>query len=115
MEEQIAITQKAIRSVIGEAPNFFRPPYGYTNQSINEIAHEYGETEILWTLDTHDWKTKDPQAILGEIQRNVTDGSVVLMHDIHDTTVEAVELVLEYLHDEGFKMVTVSEIRSLKV
>ncbi|MBS4195622.1 polysaccharide deacetylase family protein [Lederbergia citri] len=110
VEEEISTTQNVIKTVIGEAPVHFRPPYGNTNESIKEIARGYGETEVLWTVDTLDWKSRDPEAILQIVQEEVRDKSVILMHDIHRTTVEAVERVLKFLDDEGYEMVTLRNL-----
>jgi len=110
VQAEIITTQNVIKTVIGEFPTHFRPPYGNTNDSIREIAREHGETEVLWTVDTHDWKSRDPQAILKIVQEEVQDKSVILMHDIHSTTVEAVELVLKFLDDEGYEMVTIRNL-----
>ncbi|MCR2822915.1 polysaccharide deacetylase family protein [Lederbergia panacisoli] len=110
VEEEISTTQRTIKTVIGEAPVHFRPPYGYTNESVKEIARELGETEVLWTVDTLDWKSRDPEAILQIVKEEVRNQSIILMHDIHPTTVEAVEPVIKFLHDEGYEMVTLREL-----
>lgn len=110
VEEEISTTQRVIKTVIGEAPTHFRPPYGYTNPSVKEIARGFGETEVLWTIDTLDWKSRDPEAILQIVKEKVCDKSIILMHDIHPTTVEAVELVLQFLQYEGYEMVTLREL-----
>ena len=49
---------------------------------------------ILWTVDTEDWKSRDANKVLKEVQKAVKDDSIILMHDSHNSTVEAVELVL---------------------
>ncbi|MBS4178181.1 polysaccharide deacetylase family protein [Lederbergia citrea] len=110
VEEQISSTQKIIEQATGEAPSFFRPPYGSTNESIKEIASKHGETEILWTIDTLDWKYRNPNAVLQAVKQNVRDGAIILMHDIHPSTVEAVEPVLKYLKAEGYEMVTIGDL-----
>lgn len=84
-----------------------RPPYGATNKEVESVVNL---PSILWTVDTLDWKTHDPQAVLEEVKKNVRDGSIILMHDIHETTVKAVELVLDYLEENGYTCVTVSQI-----
>ena len=110
VEKQIESTQQAIELVIGKKPDFFRPPYGATNRAVKEVASRFGETEILWSLDTKDWESRNPKTILKVVKSEVKDGSVILMHDIHDTTVEAVEPILKYLQAEGYEMVTLSEL-----
>ena len=69
---------------------------------------------ILWSLDTKDWLYKDDDRIYSYIINNIKDGDIVLMHDIHETTLEAVKRVLPILKKMGYKVTTVSELASLK-
>lgn len=110
IEKEILLTHDMIEEVTGAKPLHFRPPYGSTNQSIQAIANQYGQKEILWTLDTLDWKTRSAQHTVQIVKEQVQSGSIVLMHDIHDSTVEAMESILQYLQSEGYEMVTVHEL-----
>lgn len=109
MSEEVKITNEVIQNATGEHPTAFRPPYGAINDQVREVI---GITPTLWTIDTLDWKSHDPNEVLSIVKENVTNGSVILMHDIHESTVEAVELVLKFLDEEGYEFVTVSEINS---
>lgn len=86
-----------------------RPPYGSIN---NEIKENLDYSFILWNVDTLDWKTRDKDAIIEEIYNSIENGSIILMHDIHETTVDAVEEILPELIDT-YRFVTVSELFSL--
>lgn len=89
--------------------NLVRPPYGSINSKIKEnLDYSF----ILWSVDTLDWKTKDKDAIIKEINDSIENGSIILMHDIHETTVDAVEEMLPELTDE-YRFVTVNELFSL--
>lgn len=108
INEEINRTTTVIKQAIGQKPTAFRPPYG----AMNDIVKDSTDVPIvLWTIDTLDWKSHDAEAVLKIVQSNVKDGSIILMHDIHKSTVEAVALVLKYLKDEGFEFVTVSELK----
>jgi len=109
INDEINETTIAIKQAIGTEPTVFRPPYGALNDSVKNTANL---PIVLWTIDTLDWKSRNPEAVLNIVKSNVKDGSIILMHDIHKTTVEAVSLVLKYLQDEGFEFVTVSELKS---
>lgn len=89
--------------------NLVRPPYGSINSNIKENLNY---SFILWSVDTLDWKTKDKDAIIKEINNSIENGSIILMHDIHETTVDAVEEMLPELTDE-YRFVTVNELFSL--
>lgn len=104
---EIERTNVAIKKATGKEPILYRPPYGSINNQVREAVNK---PAILWTVDTLDWKSRNAHKVLKEVQKNVEDGSIILMHDIHDTTVEAVALVLEFLDKEGYECVTVSEL-----
>ena len=64
----------------------------------------------MWSVDTLDWKTRNAQKTLESIQKSTTDGAIILMHDIHSPTADAVERVVPYLLKQGYQLVTVSEL-----
>lgn len=110
MIEEINRTITVIKQAIGQEPTAFRPPYGAMNDKVKAASTDL--PIVLWSIDTLDWKSHDPEAVLKIVKSNVKDGSIILMHDIHKTTVEAVALVLKYLQDEGYEFVTVSDLKS---
>lgn len=69
---------------------------------------------IKWSLDTKDWKTKSADATYQKVMDNVQDGSVVLMHDIHEWSVEASLRLIPELVEKGYKLVTVQELAEAK-
>lgn len=110
IELEIQKTNEAIIAATGgKGSTVFRPPYGAINDEVRDIVKMQC---VLWTIDTMDWKSHNPDEVLGIVKENITDGSVLLMHDIHNSTVEAVELILKFLKDEGYEFVTVSELNS---
>lgn len=105
--EEIAKTSRIIEEVTGEKPLSFRPPYGVFNSTVEELA----ELPIaLWDVDTLDWKHRNGDALLSYVENNVQDGSIILMHDIHASTADGLEAVMQYLVDNDFTFVTVSEV-----
>lgn len=107
MKEEITSVDTLLESVIGEKASVFRPPYGATNDLVESVA---GAPTVLWTIDTLDWKSHDPKAILASVENNLHPNAIILMHDIHTATVEGVELVLTYLQEQGYTSVPVSEV-----
>lgn len=100
-------TSQAIFDATGRWPTVFRPPYGATNETVRGATDMF---EVLWDVDSLDWKSKNTPAILQDVQEQTTDGSVILMHDIHQTTVDALPTVMDYLASQGYQFVTVSEL-----
>ena len=65
---------------------------------------------IMWSVDTLDWKTRSAQKTLESVKNDTTDGAIILMHDIHSPTADAVEPVVKHLVTCGYQLVTVSEL-----
>ncbi|NLC95978.1 MAG: polysaccharide deacetylase family protein [Erysipelotrichaceae bacterium] len=89
----------------------FRPPYGAIDDNVR-INSSY--PLILWNIDTYDWKSHDIDSIIEEAILTVKDGDIILLHDIHEETRDAVEQLVPILIDKGFQLVTVSQLYDLK-
>lgn len=64
----------------------------------------------MWDVDTLDWKSHNTDAILQEVKKEVRPGSIILMHDIHQTSIDPLPTVIEYLQSQGYTLVTVDEL-----
>lgn len=106
-KKQITDTEAAITNVLGKSSKLMRPPYGAIS---DDIRNSLDLSFIMWDVDSLDWKSKNEAAILTEIQRQVSNGSIILMHDIHQTSVNSLPKVIEYLQGQGYSFVTVSEL-----
>ena len=69
---------------------------------------------ILWSIDTLDWKTRNAQASVDCVMNTAGDGDVVLMHDIHTTSVDAAIELIPKLIEKGYQLVTVSEMAAAR-
>jgi len=107
VKQEVNGTSNAIYTAIGQYPTVFRPPYGATNDQVRSIMTI---PSILWSIDTLDWKHHNPDKILAYVKASVKDGSIILMHDIHQTTANGLDNVLLYLQKQGYEFVTVSDI-----
>lgn len=98
--------------IVGRLPKMIRPPYG----SISPIlAKAVGERSLLmWSVDTLDWRYRIPAEIHKRALAGVHDGAVILMHDIHATTITAVPGIIDALRGAGYEMVTVEELAELR-
>jgi peptidoglycan/xylan/chitin deacetylase (PgdA/CDA1 family) len=104
----------AIVAATGVAPVLMRPPYGALTQAQKTwIPPEYGYRIVFWDLDPLDWQTPGSAVVADRIASSVWNGSVVLSHDIHAGTIEAMPLALDRLIAKGYKFVTVSELIAL--
>jgi len=107
---QIQSTSAAIKSVTGSSPPLFRPPYGQVSDSVIQVSTELGYSIVNWTIDTVDWRYRCADAIYDEIMRSAEDGGIILMHDIYASTLEAMERAIPRLIEDGYRLVTVSEL-----
>lgn len=106
-KKQITDTESAITSVLGKSSKLMRPPYGAIS---DDIRNSLDLSFIMWDVDSLDWKSKNETAILTEVQRQVKNGSIILMHDIHAETVNALPKIIDYLKEQGYHFVTVPEM-----
>lgn len=107
---QISDTQNIIQKVTGVTPTLFRPTYGSINKHLRD---QVNLNIVMWSVDTSDWKTRNPKTIAKRSLKQIHDGDVILMHDNHKQTVEALDLILEELEKEDYQFVTVSELNEI--
>ncbi len=112
--DDIKKSSDAIKKGCGKAPTVFRCPGGIITKSIQAECEKQGMPIVYWSVDTEDWKSKDPQTIYKRAVSGAYDGSIILMHDIYPTTVEAVEKIVPKLIEQGYQLVTVSEMLTAK-
>ena len=106
-KKQITDTEAALTKVLGSSSKLMRPPYGAIT---DDIRNSLDLSFIMWDVDSLDWKSKNEAAILTEIQREVKNGSIILMHDIHAETVNALPKVIDYLKGQGYDFVTIPDL-----
>jgi peptidoglycan/xylan/chitin deacetylase (PgdA/CDA1 family) len=108
---EIQKTQDAIIAASGYRPTLMRPPYGaMTARQRLWVSQEFGVKIILWEVDPLDWKRPGPAVVAARIIAAVRPGSIILSHDIHSQTVDAMPEVFDTLLAKGYKFVTVSEL-----
>ena len=105
-------TSSKVESVIGERPVIMRPPGGSFNNST--VKNNVGAPIIMWSVDTRDWESRNASKIVSNIKNNVRDGSIVLMHDLYDSTASATETIVPWLIKNGYQIVTVTELMDAK-
>ncbi len=112
IQSEISSTNDVIRRVTGEEPTLFRPPGGGYNQAV--FDNSFGMPVILWSIDTLDWSTKNADSTYNSVMSQVKDGDIILMHEIYEASVDAAERLIPALKEKGFRLVTVSQLASLR-
>ena len=107
IQSQIGATNSAVQNVIGAAPVIMRPPGGGHNATVRSAV---GMPLIMWSIDTLDWKTRNAASTQAAVLGKVSDGDIVLMHDLYGQTAAASRVIIPELLRRGYQLVTVSEL-----
>lgn len=107
VQREIVDTQKIIKDTIGYEPTLMRPPYGAINQATMTVVNM---PIIYWSVDSNDWQLRNANLISNQVQSQAYPNSIVLLHDIHPSTVEALPSLLDYLQREEYVFVTTTEL-----
>jgi peptidoglycan/xylan/chitin deacetylase (PgdA/CDA1 family) len=111
VKDQLKKTHDAIVAGGGVAPTIMRPPYGaFTERQRRWAYGEFGYKCIIWDVDPLDWKVRNANHVESEILKHTTAGSIILTHDIHKSTIDAMPSTMDTLLGKGFKFVTVSQL-----
>lgn len=114
MESEITKTNDSIVRAAGVRPRTLRPPYGGMTQKQRTYIHDkYGMPCIIWQVDPLDWKRPGASVVKSRIVNETTSGAIILAHDIHEGTVDAMAGTIDTLLAQGYKFVTVSQLISL--
>ncbi len=104
---EVQQTNERICAVTGAPVLYIRPPYGSWN---DELQAEIPMTVTLWNLDSEDWKSQNTGKIVELVESEAKEGSIILLHDIFDTSVEAALRIVDDLTAQGYTFVTVDEL-----
>ena len=105
--QEILKTNNEIYEATGKYPEYMRPPYGAWKKNM-ELCVEM--LPVFWDIDTLAWKSQNVDAILKAAGEEPEDGSIILMHDEYQTSVEAALLLIDRLKEKGYEFVTVDEL-----
>lgn len=107
-------TDWLIEKAIGKKPNWFRPPYGVTNPSIGKALLQTGHRVIGWNIRSLDGKLKDENAIFNRIEKRISPGGIILLHDTSEHSVNVLERLLLALRDKKYKVVPLEQLLNIK-
>ncbi|UKA49742.1 polysaccharide deacetylase family protein [Arthrobacter sp. FW305-123] len=105
--DEVQGATNVIEAATGTAPAYVRPPYGATNSS---VAASVGLPQILWDVDSLDWQSKNKAVFLPRIMNLVKPGSIILLHDVHASTVDGQAELITRLKGKGFHLVTLPQL-----
>ena len=111
VQSDIEESRAVFNNILGKTPSFTRPPYGNINDSVRKFVKT---PMILWSVDTLDWKSRDPNSIIAVTLDEVHDGAIILMHDIYSTSVDAVPGLIDTLRFNGYEFVSLPELVKIR-
>lgn len=113
MERQLQSSVDALASVVENdyLPKLVRPPFGNTDKQLQQTCPY---PMIVWSIDTRDWSHQNVERSVNEVMSQVQDGDIILMHDMYEATAKATEIIVKQLTEEGYQLLTVSEMFEAK-
>ena len=111
MQADVANMDQIFMNTLGRKVAIMRPPYG----AVSDIMRGYlGKPMIYWSVDPQDWKYRNAATVRANVVGAAHDGAIVLMHDIHASTVDAVANIIDDLRAQGYEFLTVSELAAAR-
>ena len=104
VRRELASTKKAIGPI---AAPCMRPPYGQIDRRVATVAIDLGLQPVLWTAHIEDWQPHSLAWTVARLKRDTKPGAVILMHDTHAQTIDAVATVLPYWLRKGYRLLPV--------
>ena len=104
---EIEKTNNRIYEASGIYPSYVRPPFGAW---IKDMELSVTMLPVFWDVDTLDWKSKNIDSILSIAQKQVHDGSIILMHDGYQTSVDAALKIADLFTEKGYVFVTADQL-----
>ena len=99
-----------VSAVTGVTPTLFRCPYGEYDDHVIKTLKSMGMNTIQWDVDSLDWKDLSASEITRRVTAKVNPGSIVLFHNAALHTPEALPSIIEYLIQNSYSIVPVSEL-----
>ena len=110
IKEEFDKSNEVLKNITGNTFYLIRPPYGEINDKIKDTLDA---SFILWNIDTMDWRHKNSDYLVNYVLEKAEDGNIILFHDIHKTSVDAIEKLLPELYVNGYQVVTVSKLAEI--
>ena len=109
-KEEIVSCNEAVENLTGKSPALFRAPYGEYNNALVQNVKALDMYCVQWNIDSLDWKNPAPDDMVSRIEQNLTQGSIILLHNGAQNTPEALPKIIEAIQNKGYKIVPVSEL-----
>ena len=107
VKEKVYDNNATFKELTGYDFPLLRPPYGNCKQSVKELINV---PIIKWSVDSRDWESRNTDKIVDLVKKQTSPGDIVLFHDLYPTTLEAIKILVPYFYENGYRIVSVSEL-----
>ncbi len=112
-EQVLADLQSVTEQVydtVGREVDFMRPPYGCYSEAVVAAARELNQHLVLWDVDPRDWEDPPPEEIVAKIMNQTKPGSIIILHEGHKNTLQALPEIIQKLREQDLEPVPISEL-----
>lgn len=110
IQEEVGKNEKLLEELLGGSGHWLRPPYGLITSGTETLIQV---PMVKWSVDPRDWESRNTEKVVRAILKDVQPNSIILLHDIYDTSVDAALKVVDALEAQGYCFVTVEELLRL--
>ena len=107
IKKQVYNNEKKLNDIVPVGEIIVRPPYGNVNDTVKSVVER---PMFNWSVDSLDWKTRNADSIVAQIKADASDGYIILMHDLYETTAEAAERIIPWLIEQGYQVTCISNM-----
>jgi len=108
--EEIKKCTDKIKNITGKEVNLYRCPYGEYNDTVVKAALDNEYKVIQWSIDTLDYEGLDESQMVDRINKNLKNGSIILMHNGTENTANSLEGIIKNIQKKGYNIVKVSDL-----
>ena len=105
--DEINKTNNLIYDITGKKVKYIRPPFGVWSEDLECMNNM---TTVMWNVDPLDWSIQNTNKVVKHVLKNVTDGSIILLHDTYGTSVDAALKIVDELKKQGYEFVTIDKM-----
>lgn len=115
IRNELKKSEDAVYEVAGFRPHLVRPPYGAVNSRIKDLMFtEFGYSTIMWSVDPQDWRRPGVSVVTSRLVNGAHPGAIMLSHDIHPPTIQAMPAMFDQLLAQGYQFITVSQLLNME-
>lgn len=115
IRSELKQSEDALMATANVRPHLVRPPYGAVNARIKQLMFdEFGYSTIMWSVDPQDWRRPGVSVVTSRLVNGAHPGAIMLAHDIHPPTIQAMPAMFDQLLAKGYQFVTVSQLMNME-